>query len=90
MYIVTNKKFGTLYVGITDNLIRRIYEHKHDLAVGFTSKFKLHILVYYEIFHDPLTAINREKNIKAWKRNWKINKIIEHNPQWDDLYSQLL
>lgn len=83
---MANKPKGTLYTGITNNLIRRVYEHKNDLnRKSFTSKYSIHSLVYYEIFNNVLNAIEREKNIKKWKRNWKLRMIEEMNPDWDDL-----
>lgn len=86
VYIMTNKPKGTLYIGITNNLIRRVYEHKNDLIENsFTSRYSLHRLVYYEVYSYVWDAIRREKNIKKWKRNWKIRMIEEMNPNWDDL-----
>ncbi len=85
VYILANKKNGTLYIGVTNDLIRRIYEHKHSLADGFTKQYKIHTLVYYEESENPISAIEREKQLKAWHRNWKINLIQEHNPEWKDL-----
>ena len=86
VYIMTNKPKGTLYIGITNNLIRRVYEHKNDLIENsFTSRYSLHRLVYYEVYNYVWDAIRREKNVKKWKRNWKIRMIEEMNPNWDDL-----
>lgn len=86
VYIMTNKHKGTLYIGITNNLIRRVYEHKNDLnESSFTSRYSLHRLVYYEVYNYVWDAIRREKNVKKWKRNWKIRMIEEMNPNWDDL-----
>ena len=86
VYIMTNKPKGTLYIGITNNLIRRVYEHKNDLIENsFTSRYSLHRLVYYEVYSYVWDAIRREKNVKKWKRNWKIRMIEEMNPNWDDL-----
>ncbi|MBI4041626.1 MAG: GIY-YIG nuclease family protein [Deltaproteobacteria bacterium] len=89
-YILTNKKDGTLYVGTTSNLIKRIYEHKHKFVDGFTQKYQLDKLVHYEIFDDPENAIHREKKLKKWDRNWKVELIEKHNPHWNDLYQSLL
>ena len=89
VYILANKKYGTLYTGVTNNLVKRIFEHKNDLVEGFTYKYQIHILVYYEILNSIEEAIRREKQIKAWKRDWKINKIERENPEWNDLYSSL-
>ena len=85
LYILSNKKNGTLYVGVTNNLERRMFEHKHKLVEGFTKKYELHLLVYFEVFPYVNDAIKREKNIKKWKRQWKINLIEEENFDWDDL-----
>jgi len=90
VYILASKRNGTLYTGITSNLIKRIYEHKNDSVEGFTKKYQVHILVYYEEFNDPRPAIAREKQIKSWKREWKLDLIEKNNPNWDDLYQNLL
>ena len=90
LYILASMKNGTLYVGETNNLLRRIYEHKNDLVDGFTKKYKVHKLVYYEEINDTSTAIQREKQIKKWKRQWKINLIEKNNPEWKDLYYDLV
>ena len=89
VYILANKKNGVLYIGVTNNLKRRIYEHKHDLIKGFTNKYKVHSLVFYEVHNDIKYAIFREKQIKKWKRQWKIDLIEKENPQWQDLYDRL-
>ena len=81
IYILTNKKNGTLYTGVTRNLIKRIYEHKQKTIEGFTSKYKLKCLVYYEQTEDVESAIQREKRIKKWKRQWKIELIEQMNPE---------
>ncbi|MGB5435861.1 MAG: GIY-YIG nuclease family protein [Maribacter sp.] len=85
VYILTNKKNGTLYIGMTNNLQRRIYEHKNKLIEGFTSNYGLDLLVYMESYQYVQDAILREKRIKKWKRQWKINLIEEDNPNWDYL-----
>jgi len=90
IYIITNKKNGTLYVGVTSNLIQRIYQHKQVLIDGFAKKYALKILVYYEIFDDMQNAINREKQIKAGSRNKKIKLIESINKDWQDLYDSIL
>ena len=87
---MASKKNGTLYTGITSNLVRRIYEHRNDLIEGFTNEYKVHKLVYYEVHEDPKSAITREKQIKKWNRQWKINLIEEKNPQWNDLYKDIV
>ena len=85
VYIVTNKKDGTLYIGVTNNLTRRIYEHKHKIIKGFTNRYNLDKLVYYETCYDINDAINREKQIKHWNRQWKMELIEKENPNWQDL-----
>ncbi len=89
VYILANERNGTLYVGVTNNLVRRIYEHKEGLADGFTKKYNIKMLVYYEITESIESAIKREKNIKAWQRAWKLRIIEEMNPDWDDLYIKI-
>lgn len=84
VYIMASKKDGTLYIGITNNLIRRVHEHKNDLVEGFTKKYGIHNLVYYEQHNDIYTAIDSEKKLKKWNRQWKINLIENHNPNWKD------
>ena len=86
VYILANEKRGTLYTGITNNLRRRAYEHKNDIIEGFTKKYRVHRLVYFERFRDVRAAIFREKQIKAWKRQWKVKMIEMCNPCWEDLF----
>ena len=90
VYILTNTRNGTLYIGVTSNLRRRIWEHRNNLVEGFSSKYLTHTLVYYEMHEDMVNAITREKQIKRWKRNWKIRLIEELNPYWRDLYPEIL
>lgn len=90
VYIMASKKNGTLYIGVTNNLVRRVFEHKEDIIEGFTKKYKVHSLVYYEQTNDIYSAIEREKAIKRWKKQWKINLIRQKNPDWDDLYLELV
>ena len=90
VYLVTNKKQGTLYTGVTNNLIKRIYEHKNGVVNGFTKKYQLHQLVYFEKHIDICEAILREKIIKKWRREWKFNLIERDNPHWIDLYSEII
>ena len=90
VYILANKTNGTLYVGVTSNLLQRIYQHKNDLVQGFSCKYKTHKLVYFELHETMTAAITREKQIKRWKRDWKIELIATKNPAWDDLYSGIL
>ena len=89
VYILTNNS-KTLYVGVTNNLERRLYEHKNKLIEGFTKKYNLDKLVYYEVSNDINSAIAREKQLKNWHKEWKINLIEERNPYWKDLSSQML
>lgn len=90
VYLLTNKKNGTLYIGVTNNLIRRIHEHKNGLVPGFSKKYALDKLVYYEKTSDIMSAIIREKRLKKWNRNWKIELIEKNNPEWMDLYNSLV
>ena len=86
VYILASKKNGTLYIGVTNNLLRRVYEHKNCLVGGFTQKYRVYNLVSYETFGDIRDAITAEKRMKKWKRQWKIQLIEQFNPQWRDLY----
>jgi putative endonuclease len=88
-YIVTNRPPGTLYVGVTSDLARRIWEHRDGIEEGFTKKYRLKRLVWAERHEDIRTAIQREKNIKHWPRAWKLDLILAENPQWDDLSDRL-
>jgi putative endonuclease len=95
VYIMASRRNGTLYIGVTNNLIKRVYEHKHDLVEGFTKKYGVHRLVYYEQSEDVRSAIELEKRLKAWKRpprrrGWKLRLIEEMNPEWNDLYDELV
>ena len=90
VYIVTNKPKGTLYIGMTNALIRRGYEHRNGLIEGFTKKYNLKSLVYFEVFDRVEDAIIREKRLKKWSRQWKIELIEKENPDWDDLYEQII
>ena len=85
VYILAGKRNGTLYVGVTRDLVKRCYEHKHDLVDGFTKKYQVHMLVYYEIHDKAIEAIAREKQIKKWNRSWKIRLIEEMNHDWAGL-----
>ena len=90
VYILASKKNGVLYVGVTNNLIRRIYEHKNNLVDGFTKQYFIHKLVYFEETNSIEEAILREKRIKEWKRRWKIELIEKNNPHWNDLFDNLV
>ena len=89
VYITASRKHGTLYVGVTNDPIRRAYEHRTDAVKGFTSRYRIHLLVWFEYYDDPLTAIAREKEIKKWRREWKINLTENANPEWVDLFESL-
>lgn len=89
VYILSSQRNGTLYTGVTSNLIKRIWEHKNNLVEGFTSRYEIHHLVYYEVINDINVAIQREKRIKSWKRKWKLELIEKKNPEWKDLYYDL-
>jgi putative endonuclease len=90
VYILASRRNGTLYVGVTNDLVRRTYEHKSDLVEGFTKRYGVHMLVYHESTSDAVAAIQREKRIKKWNRAWKTKLIERVNPDWKDLYNELL
>ena len=90
VYILANKRNGTLYVGVTSDLVRRIWEHKNDVIRGFTSRYGVHTLVWYETHESMESAITREKAIKEWKRRWKLELIERNNPTWRDLYNDIV
>ncbi|MBN2313072.1 MAG: GIY-YIG nuclease family protein [Sedimentisphaerales bacterium] len=90
VYILASRRNGTLYIGVTSNLLKRVYEHKNELVEGFTRKYHVHNLVYFETYDDIYGAIAREKQMKKWKRQWKINLIEKSNPQWRDLFVGLV
>jgi putative endonuclease len=89
VYILASKRKGTLYIGVTGDLVKRVYEHKQNDVEGFTKQYMVHNLVYYETYEDVSEAILREKQMKKWNRQWKINLIEKHNPQWVDLYQEI-
>ncbi len=89
VYIMASKKNGTLYVGVTSDLVKRIYQHKNNLVEGFTQKYDAHTLVYYEQHFSAESAISREKRLKEWQRKWKIALIEKNNPEWNDLYTEI-
>lgn len=88
VYILASKRNGTLYVGVTKDLFKRVYEHKQNLRDGFTKKYEVHHLVYYEQTCDIQAALAREKQLKNWKRQWKIDLIEKNNSEWKDLYEE--
>jgi putative endonuclease len=89
VYIVTNKPFGTLYVGMTNDVVHRAYQHREGLVDGFTKRYGLKMLVYYEEHATALEAIQREKNIKHWPRAWKVDLVRKMNPEWPDLFDDI-
>jgi len=89
VYLMASRKHGTLYVGVTNDPMRRAWEHRTGSVRGFTSRYHVHLLVWFECYDDPLAAIAREKEIKQWRREWKINLIERTNPQWIDLFDTL-
>jgi putative endonuclease len=90
VYILASQRNGTLYVGVTSDLVKRIWEHKSDAVDGFTRKYGVHDLVYYELHADMLAAIAREKQLKKWNRTWKIELIETGNPEWRDLWEEIV
>lgn len=90
VYILTNKRYGVLYIGVTSDLVRRMWQHKEELTGGFSSQYATKRLVYYEPHETALAAITREKQLKKWRRMWKIDLIEKFNPSWDDLGANLL
>ncbi|MDO8716021.1 MAG: GIY-YIG nuclease family protein [Dehalococcoidales bacterium] len=90
IYILASKRNGTLYCGVTNDLIRRVYEHKNDMVDGFTKRYNVHSLVWYEECNSVESALEREKDIKRWNRCWKLELIEKTNPSWDDLYEKLV
>ncbi|MBI4757620.1 MAG: GIY-YIG nuclease family protein [Chloroflexi bacterium] len=89
VYILCSKRNGTLYTGVTSDLVKRVYEHKSNLVDGFTQRYSVHCLVWYEAHESAESAIIREKQIKKWKRAWKLELIEQQNPQWNDLYESI-
>jgi putative endonuclease len=89
VYLLASGKHGTLYVGVTNDLARRVYQHKTDVFRGFTSRCLVHHLVWFKRYDDPVNAIAREKEIKKWRREWKVNLIERSNPEWADLYESI-
>ena len=90
VYMLTNKPYGTLYVGMTSDLVKRVWEHKNKVVPGFTRRYGLDRLVWFEACDTRDAALSREKQIKEWKRDWKINLIERDNPHWNDLYMALV
>lgn len=90
VYILASRRNGTLYTGVTDNLARRIYEHRNNLIEGFTKRYGVHMLVWFETFEDINVAIQREKRLKKWRRAWKLQLIEHDNREWHDLYETVV
>jgi putative endonuclease len=90
VYILASQRNGTLYIGVTSNLVKRLWEHKNDMVEGFTQKYGVHRLVHYEMCGDMMAAISREKQLKKWRRAWKIRLIEKSNPMWRDLWEEVL
>ena len=90
VYIMASKRNGTLYTGVTSDLVGRVWQHKNDFVDGFTRKYAVHNLVWYELHDTMESAITREKAIKKWYRKWKIEVIEEFNPDWEDLYESII
>ena len=90
VYILASKRNGTLYIGVTSDLAKRVWEHRDDLLEGFTKRYGVHRLVYYEFHEDMPAAIRREKQMKKWERAWKLEMIEKHNPSWRDLWEEIL
>ena len=89
VYILASRKDGAIYVGVTNDIARRIYEHRTKVIKGFTSKYNITRLVWFEIYDDPISAISREKELKKWKKAWKVQLIESQNPRWNDLYESI-
>jgi putative endonuclease len=90
VYILASGKHGTLYIGITNDLVRRVYQHKEKTNKGFTSRYGVDRLVWFQGYDDPTSAIEREKELKKWRREWKINLIEQANPNWEDRYPEIV
>ncbi len=90
VYMLASRRNGTLYIGVTSDLVKRVWEHRNDLAEGFTKRYGVHTLVWYELHEEMPSAIAREKAMKEWKRRWKLDLIERDNPEWRDLYENVL
>jgi len=90
VYILASKRNGTLYTGVTSDLVKRMWEHRNNIVEGFTKRYGVHLLVWYEVHESMVSAIQREKRLKEWKRTWKLNLIEKTNPNWEDLYDTIL
>ena len=90
VYMMASSKNGTLYIGVSSDLIKRAWQHKNEVIKGFTEKYSVHLLVWYEVHENMESAISREKALKKWNRIWKLRLIEQFNPEWQDLYEQLI
>ena len=90
VYIMASQRNGTLYIGMTSNLVRRVWEHKNDFVDGFSNRYSIHLLVWYEVHESIYTAACREKAIKKWNRQWKLELIEQFNPGWHDMYELII
>jgi putative endonuclease len=90
VYIMASSRNGTLYIGVTSDLVKRVWEHRSDFIEGFTSRYATHRLIYFELYDDILAAIAREKQLKHWKRTWKLRLIEGSNPEWRDLWQDIV
>ena len=90
VYILANKPNGTLYIGVSNDLVKRTWEHRNDMVEGFSKKYGIHRLVYYELYEDMVSAITREKQMKKWHRSWKLELIERQNPDWNDLWEGIV
>ncbi len=90
IYILASKRNGALYIGVTSNLVQRIWQHRNNAVAGFTNKFNVHRLVYYELCDDMYEALVREKRLKRWRRKWKLTLIEKGNPDWRDLWEEII
>ena len=89
VYIIASRRDGAIYIGVTNNIVRRVYEHRAKAVPGFTSKYNITRRVWFEVYDDPISAVTREKELKKWKRSWKVQLIEKDNPQWNDLYESI-
>ena len=90
VYIMASRKNGTIYIGVTSDLVKRVWQHKNHILEGFTKAYNVDKLVYYEVWQDELASIEREKRLKHWNRNWKRKLIEKDNPEWRDLYEDII
>ena len=90
VYMMASRRRGTIYIGVTSNLVKRVWEHREGVVEGFTKQYNVKRLVWYEVHEDPVEAIAREKRLKEWRRSWKIDLIEEKNPYWRDLYQAII